>query len=220
MPQAVLTLTLPEAVWLGRLTRSHPAVRFRVLSAFAGDAAGVALVELVGPGLEDVLAAMETIDALTDLDVLQRGDDRVLLQFETTLPLLLRPVQDSGIPLELPFEITDGEAVWELTASRDRLSALGEQLDAFGIQYEVDRVREEVDPGRVLTDRQRDLVRAAIDHGYYDTPRTCSLTELADELGLAVSTSSEILHRAEGRVMKRFVAPGGGPADPAAASAE
>lgn len=216
MPQAVLTLTLPEEVWLGRLTRSHPAVRFRVLSAFAGDSAGVALVELVGPGFEDVLAAMATVDALTDLDVLQRGDDRALLQFETTLPLLLRPVQDSGTPLALPFEIADGEAVWELTASRDRLSALGEQLDAFGIQYEVDRVREEVDPGRVLTDRQRDLVRAAIEHGYYDTPRTCSLTELADELGLAVSTSSEILHRAEGRVMKRFVAPG----DPAAASAE
>lgn len=220
MPQAKLTLTLPEAVWVGRLTRSHPAVRFRILSAFADDAAGVALVEMVGPDLDSVLAKMESFDAVTDLEVLQRGDGRVLVQFETSLPLLLRPVQDSGIPLELPFEIIDGEAVWELTASRDRLSALGEQLDAFGIPYAVDHVREDVAPGRVLTERQRDLVQAAIDHGYYDTPRTCSLTELADEFGLAVSTSSEILHRAEGRVMKRFMAAADGPPAVTAGSTE
>lgn len=205
MPHATLSLTLPRGVWVGRLTRAHPDVRFRILSAFAGDAAGVALVELVGPALDEVLAEMDAFDAVTDLEVLHRGDARVLVQLETTLPFLLRPVQDSGIPLELPFDIVEGRAAWELTASRDRLSALADQLDAFGIRFDVERIRDDVAPGRVLTDRQQDLVEVAIDRGYYDTPRTCTLTELADGLGLAVSTCSEILHRAEGRLVKQFV---------------
>lgn len=46
---------------------------------------------------------------------------------------------------------------------------------------------------------------AAVEAGYYDTPRTCTLTELADEVGLAKSTCSEILHRAEEIIVKEFI---------------
>jgi hypothetical protein len=58
----------------------------------------------------------------------------------------------------------------------------------------------------VLTDTQRDLLLRAIEEGYYDTPRSCSLTELAERLGKARSTVSESLHRAEGKALKEFAA--------------
>jgi hypothetical protein len=44
----------------------------------------------------------------------------------------------------------------------------------------------------------------AIDRGYYDTPRQTTLVELADDVGIAKSTCSEILHRVEERVMKEY----------------
>lgn len=49
-------------------------------------------------------------------------------------------------------------------------------------------------------------MNAVIERGYYDTPRRCTLTELADELDLAKSTCSERLHRAEenSRLMTPF----------------
>lgn len=56
-----------------------------------------------------------------------------------------------------------------------------------------------------LTARQREVLSAAISHGYYDNPRSCSLTELADELGIAKSTCSGILQRLEARVMQNLV---------------
>jgi predicted DNA binding protein len=46
----------------------------------------------------------------------------------------------------------------------------------------------------------------AVEQGYYDTPRGCTLTELSDELGLAKSTLSERLHRVEEKVVKEFLA--------------
>jgi len=58
----------------------------------------------------------------------------------------------------------------------------------------------------LLTDRQRELLLAAVDAGYYDTPRECSLTDLATELDMAKSTVSETLHRAEGTIIEEFVA--------------
>jgi len=43
------------------------------------------------------------------------------------------------------------------------------------------------------------------DHPYYDTQREVSLSELANEFGIAKSTCSEVLHRAEGKIVKEFL---------------
>ena len=121
------------------------------------------------------------------------------------MPLLLLPVQDSGVPLTMPFTIEDGQVEWEITAPQRRLSELGEQLEEFGIPFTVTEVHQQIEPEQLLTDRQLRLVNAAVEHGYYDTPRNCSLTELAEEGGLAKLTCSETLHRAEEKIIKQFI---------------
>ena len=206
MPRADLSITLPDAVWVGRLSRRHPEVTFRVLSAMPVGETGVGLVEVVGGPIPEVLAAISESEDVERVDVLQRVEDRAVVQFETTEPMLLFSVRESGAPLDLPMEIRDGEAAMEITASSDRISALGGQLDAFGLRYDLERIYRSPNPPDLLTERQRDLLTEAIDRGYYDTPRRCTLTELAEATGTAKSTVSEILHRAEGKVLKEFVA--------------
>ncbi|MFB6121392.1 MAG: helix-turn-helix domain-containing protein [Halobacteriaceae archaeon] len=205
MPRARLTLTIPEGAWIGDVSREYPSVRFRILAALADGGTGVGHAELSGPDLPDVVAAVHDREEVTALDLLHRHEDTALIQFETTTPLLLLAVQDSGIPLEMPFDIEGGEATWDVTAPRDSLSALGDQLDAFGVSFTVEHIRERIEPDPLLTDRQERLLRAAADHGYYDTPRECSLTELAEEVGIAKSTCSETLHRAESRIVTEFL---------------
>lgn len=212
MPQAKLALTVPQGVWIGDLSRSYPEARVRILAALADDDLGVGLAEITTPDLPELLDRMADYDEIVDLEVLQSDGEEALVQFDTTTPLLLFAVRDSGVPVEMPFDIVDGKAEWTVTAPRDRLSELGEQLEAFGVPYTVEYVREKVDSERLLTDRQFEVVRTALEEGYYDTPRTCSLTELAEELGVAKSTCSESLHRAEERIVKQFLAD----ADPSA----
>jgi len=206
MPRATLTLTVPEGVWIGDLSREHPDARFRILSALPGEGTGVGLLELSAPDLVAVLQGMEENPEVVELEPLARSDDSVLVQFETSEPLLLEPMQGSGVPIEMPFDIVDGRASWEVTAPQDRISALGEQLDAFGIEFRVEHLHQHVTTEQLLTDRQRRLITTAVELGYYDTPRECTLTDLADELGIAKSTCSETLHRAEGKIIKQFAA--------------
>lgn len=205
MPLAELRITIPEGVWVGDVTRAHPEARLRVLAALADEESGVGLAEVEALDVGSILGSMRDRADVTDLEVLRRDDENALVQFETTTPLLLLPMQESGVPLEFPFTLQAGEATWEVTAPHDRLSALGEQLRAFGIQFTVERVREQVEPEQLLTDRQLALVETAVERGYYDTPRGCTLTELADELDLAKSTCSEVLHRAEGKIVHQFL---------------
>jgi len=206
MPRAELTLTIPEAVWIGELSRSFPEAAFRILAALpGGDDAGVGLVEITANELVAIIGEMDDTDAVTSLEILQRWEDTALVQFETDDPLLLFPVQGSGVPLEMPFDLSDGEARWEITAPQERLSALGQQLEQFGIPFHVERISQHVETEQLLTGSQLELIEAAVEHGYYDTPRDCSLTDLADEVGIAKSTCSETLHRAEEKIVKEFV---------------
>jgi hypothetical protein len=204
MPLAKLRLEIPEAVWIGDLTRQYPAAELRILAALSDEDAGVGLAEVSAENPGELLADMSSYEDVETIDPLKRGDGEVLVQFETTMPLLLLPARDSGIPLEMPFTIQDGTALWEVTAPSDRLSELGTQLETFGISFTVDAVQQRIDDEQLLTERQERLVLAAIDHGYYDTPRDCSLTDLADSVGIAKSTASETLHRAEEKIVKHF----------------
>lgn len=206
MPRARLVIDVPETVWIGAVSREHPDATFRVLAAMPEGDRGVGLVEITAADIQAVAASIDRQDAVTEVTLLHQRENEASIQFETTDPLLLFPVQSAGVPLELPFDITNGAATWELTASHDRLSELGDQLEAFDIGFEVESIDRYVDPDRLLTDRQRRLLVAAVEHGYYDTPRGSSLTELAESLDVAKSSVSETLHRAEGTVIKHYVA--------------
>lgn len=205
MPRANLTLTIPDGIWIGDISRSYPDAQFRILAAFPSDSAGVALTEIASEDVRSVLAEISASESVTELVVLQQRDDTALIQFETTMPLLLLSAQGAGIPLEMPFRLIDGQIEWEVTAPQHRLSELGTQLEGFGIPFTVNELRQQIEAEQLLTDRQLQLLRAAADHGYYDTPRRCSLTDLSDELDLAKSTCSETLHRAEEKIVKEFV---------------
>ncbi|QLH78891.1 helix-turn-helix domain-containing protein [Halosimplex rubrum] len=205
MPRANLEITVPDSVWIGELSRDYPDAQFEILTVFPKDEGGVALAEITADAVEEVVLAMDDYEAVTNTEFLQRTAETALVQFETSNPVLLLPVRNAGTPLELPFSVVDGSVEWEVTAPRDRLSALGDQLRQFGIEFEVMAVRQEMETEQLLTPKQLRLVQTAVEEGYYDTPRECTLTELADESDIAKSTCSETLHRAEEKIVKEFV---------------
>lgn len=207
MPQAHLTVKLPSMVWIGELSREFPAVTFRVLAAFPREDTGVGLVELRGAALAETVETLEAYDEVLSLEILERSADSWLIQFETSDPLLLSSVQKSGVPLELPIEIEDGRATLTVTASQDRLSTFGSYLEKLGMQFDVESIHRSVESTeQLLTESQRDLLLAAIREGYYDTPRQCTLTELAETVDMAKSTVSGTLHRAEETIVTEFAA--------------
>lgn len=61
------------------------------------------------------------------------------------------------------------------------------------------------DAGGGLTDRQFEAVTAAVDCGYYATPRRGSVAEVGERLGCSPSAAAELLRRAEKRVMGQLI---------------
>lgn len=206
MTRARLDVALPEHTWAHDLTTQFSAATFRIVSVFVRDGVGFGILEVEADDPLAVLGAMGAYDDVADLDLLWSDEDAALVQFASDTPALMLPALRAGVPLETPFEVRDGRATWQLTTPRERLSALGEQLDAAGIVYELESVvdLERDSPAAILTDRQREVLLHALGMGYYDVPRRATLTEVADSLGVAKATASDVLHRAESHLIEWF----------------
>ena len=202
MPKASLSIEIPDDAWVSAVSRRYPHATFRVLSAFASEAGGVGVVEVEAPGgTEDILSDISSHSVIKGTEVLWQEGNEALIEFETRKPMMLLAARRSNLPVRMPFEIQDGVGNWELTTSRERLSELDSVFESMGIGYELEYVHE-AEPEELLTDKQRNVIETALRMGYYDTPRESSLSEVAERVGIAKSTCSEILHRAEEKVVK------------------
>ena len=56
----------------------------------------------------------------------------------------------------------------------------------------------------MLTSRQRTIFDAAMNEGYWESPRRITLTKLAGLLGVSKSTLSVQLHKIEGVVLNSY----------------
>jgi predicted DNA binding protein len=205
MPQARLRVELPDGPWIADVSREFPDAVFEVLTALPEEGRGLGLLRFRSDAVEAVLEAIEAHETIEELSVIQQTEQAATIQIVTTRPMILLAAKRSGIPIEMPVEIQEGTATVDVSAAHDRLSELGEQFSSMGIDFEIEYIQQRLHPDQLLTDRQRELLKLAVSEGYYDTPRRCTLTDLAEEIGLAKSTCSETLHRAEEVVMKTFV---------------
>jgi hypothetical protein len=110
MTQIQLTITLPEDIWIGEVSRAHPDVTFHVQAAVPAEDRGFARVKRTGESVEAVIADIDAHEGIVELTVIQQTDEEATIQFETETPMLQFAAQASGLPIELPIQITGGEA--------------------------------------------------------------------------------------------------------------
>ncbi|MCG2909346.1 bacterio-opsin activator [Sulfolobus sp. SCGC AB-777_L09] len=61
-----------------------------------------------------------------------------------------------------------------------------------------------VKQGSIITARQEQIVKIALETGFYDFPRRITLRKLAEKLNVSPSTLSEILRRAEKNIIETY----------------
>lgn len=105
--------------------------------------------------------------------------------------------------------LTDGEWITEvLFADRADLSRMYDAVSDDDLPLTVDSIHGlGVDGERAagLTDDQRETLVAALEHGYYDVPRSISLVDLAAKLGISHQALSERLRRAHETLVDAFL---------------
>ncbi|EMA64700.1 helix-turn-helix domain-containing protein [Halorubrum lipolyticum] len=204
MTRLTLRLDFPSGSWLGDVSGTHPDATLRATETVAATEGEVTALAVAGADRAATVESLRAHDRVDRVDTVDRSGPATRLRVVAPAPPPhVAAAREVGLPIEEPVAVTDGRATLDVVGERSRLTAFGRRLAGEGVTVGIEASDADEEP--VLTDAQRDLVLAAVAAGYYDTPRECTLTELAEARGLAKSTCSETLHRAEGRVLRRFV---------------
>ena len=95
----------------------------------------------------------------------------------------------------------DGKMEWRLFIGGDTdLKKLCGRLDANEVKYDILEVSRHAQK-KEITARQEEILRVALDLGYFEFPKRMHLEELAEKLGITPGTLSEILRRAEKNII-------------------
>jgi predicted DNA binding protein len=204
MVYARFRVRFPESLWVGRLSRAHPSATITALSALSVGDDVVTLVEVVEEPPSAVIEAARADPRVAEFDTVARSDDRLLLSYRTQ-STLYQAAERSGVPPLYPIELRNGWATVECNASREGVSALVTELEAEGAVVDVTALSENPRGDRLLTERQHEVLAEAYRRGYYDSPRQFSTADLAEALDVAPSTISDVLRRAERRVIGALI---------------
>jgi DNA-binding CsgD family transcriptional regulator len=197
-----------------RLIADQPGVKREALMHVnaLGDGTGVMLYRLRGEP-DDLVPALEDADDVLAHDLMNvRGE-----QFHCYVHVppgepagsLMTLAQRYALMIDTPLEFTDrGGLRTTLVGTHEMLrQALDEMPD--DVQVTVEQVGqyapERGDMLSMLTDRQLEVFRTAVDLGYYEIPRRATHEDIADDLGCAPSTVDEHLRKAESRVLSTLV---------------
>lgn len=99
----------------------------------------------------------------------------------------------------------DGTVEWTVVLNgRRELRHLLERLEKQDVGVRILRMTELADT-MALTPRQEEIVAAAFERGFFDYPRKVGLRSLAHDLQISGAALSEILRRAEKKIIGEFV---------------
>ncbi|MFB6121159.1 MAG: helix-turn-helix domain-containing protein [Halobacteriaceae archaeon] len=207
---------------------AHPEARIRSLSLHATAERLWRVDHATGP--DDALTAVEAAfrgadyyaDCLATEDcgatqrtqVVERSPETLVLYSDwertpacASVPHIALDHLGAGVLFDTRHE--GRQYTWRLIHSGEGdVSAFFDALDAAVgdcAEMAMRRVRDAGDDGG-LPPAQREALRAAVDHGYYETPRETDAAELADVLGVPRSTLTYRLRRAEAHLATGHVA--------------
>jgi predicted DNA binding protein len=153
--------------------------------------------------------ALQTDDRVVTAEVTGTEDGYVVAHYEPSAPTQSFLAWYEAIPVavEYPIEFEEGAPVLTLAGTRSQIAQVMAALPDE-LAYEVQSTGER-DPGRSrrfgsLTARQREVLAAAIECGYYTNPRQATHEDVAAELSLAAGTVGDHLRSIEARVFSQF----------------
>jgi predicted DNA binding protein len=207
MPRVQLKVRVgaDDSNWLAAVSTDFSDAEFKILASHPADDGVLTIVEVTTPDGDAIVRRFDDAPEVYSSEVVHSAEEMVLIQFVTPVPASYEAIRVTGNLPRYPVIIRDGWSSSELIASQEQLSAFTTALAAADLPYQIVSLIQSYDSSDLLTERQQEFITEAVERGYYDSPRGCTLIELAETFEVNKSAASGVLHRAEGRIIKEFV---------------
>lgn len=196
---------LPEDAWVTAVSREFPNATFRLLAGFGTDDGAMQLGEVRSTEPEAVGEAIESHPSVGSYQRLHATPERSLARYETMEGGFYEFLDRTSLVPDYPVVVRNGWFEVDVTETRARIDAFRAGLESSSRSFQLLSLVEPVDGSGLLTDRQREVLERALQAGYFEVPRNCTLADVADSVGVDKSTASGVLRRAQARLVKRHL---------------
>ncbi|HJL54741.1 MAG: helix-turn-helix domain-containing protein [Candidatus Thalassarchaeaceae archaeon] len=202
----LISIRLPDGHWAGDITRENNNVTIRIrehmpLPRGRGSAQGT----VSGDGIDACMESLEGHPGIESVTYFAEESDR--FEFAVTISKggggFLRPLIDAEVVPQTPFDARDGWVEWEFSTDHEHVVNLVRNLKESGLPHRIHSLSKDTS-SRLLTVRQREVFDLAVKHGYYESPRRITLTNLAVLAGVSKSTMCELIHLIEKQIIGEF----------------
>ncbi|MFD1512780.1 helix-turn-helix domain-containing protein [Halomarina rubra] len=181
------------------------------------------VVEGASPdAVDEGLRVLRDHDGLREYDLISRRGAVAHVRTAIDETAAMGTIRDHDGYITGPFRIADGRELWHVGFDRDgsanaALSALDRDneydvvsrdpvdiTELSGFVQNVGAAMTLVEGCRDLTPRERETLEAAVDGGYFDSPRGETLGTLADRFDVSKPAVSKTLRRGQAKTMARI----------------
>jgi predicted DNA binding protein len=149
----------------------------------------------------------------TEVTYGEKGDEQHAYLKSAVQTKCICPTFDEHDCIPQMKAVRSGSIIVVLTVpKRETLQAIISDLRTVGASVSVEWLVTDDDPDTTteidvstITDKQQEAMELAMELGYYETPRTASLSDIADELGVSESAASQRLNAAETKLVTAFL---------------
>lgn len=203
MAQARIHVDLPDGRWKSDISHRYSTHSFQIRGMMSGDCAAETVV-IPGQNANECISDIESHALVGSVDVIEEHRSGAKIYLETIDPIVYSSITQAGTPLVCPAELECGELTVTVVGPKAAISSLGNEFRDNGMEFELASMQPDHDRSEILTDRQEEVLFTAIEEGYYQSPRDCTLTEVAETLDIAKSTCSGTLQRAEEAIIEYY----------------
>lgn len=204
MLEVRLLVDAPEN-WVKDINRGHSA--FVRITDIKGSDKGIQdFVEIASNRVsaDKLIKVLGSASNIRDIDLVRLDPHRIMGTITTHECPVCSSLSGLNSSLLSASTREDGRMEWKLLISGDEtLKQVTQRLTTQKVNFEIvgiDRLRHKKD----LTTRQEQIIKMALDLGFFEFPKRIRLEELSERLGISPGTLSEILRRAEKNILVRY----------------
>ncbi|MCF2139124.1 MAG: helix-turn-helix domain-containing protein [Candidatus Lokiarchaeota archaeon] len=186
---------IPEGKILSKLSKEFPRFQFNLQSLLPlPENKGISLIEVKGRNLERFRKIIAQIIPKNQYTVLYEMTDRLLLNFQMEDPWFLLTIIKTNLILKYPIVVQSNQIFVDLIAERSKVDHLFDEFEVHSVPYSIKHIGRFI-TNPVLTYKQEQVLKTALDLGYFEIPRKISLSLLAKRLQVAPTSLSEMFRR-------------------------
>ena len=193
--QIKLSIEIPQDKWLATFNKKYPELNFHILSNFPiGENSGITSFQIRGSSVKRFSSDFREKLAEKTTQILYEGEDLVILNVREVDPWILNTLVKTELLISYPVLVKEGKIRIEAITNRSKVDRFLTQLKKKDIDAKIERIGYYY-KSTLLTQRQNQVINLAYQKGYFNIPRSISLSEFAKDLNISKSALSETLRR-------------------------